>query len=398
MNKLILVGNGFDLAHGLPTSYKDFLNDIWKNLGNRYLETEFQKVFEVGNDLIYLLSTNKIENFNDFDILMNKISYSNDISYKKDILFIEDKFYRKILLKVKNDFFILINNTNSIENWVDIENEYFIELKKIVKTINVERVKKEQILKLNKEFNEVKELLKLYLKNNIINRYNSETIITKDNVNPFYNHFKLPDFSDFPKHSNDFPFKEDFDQLWININKSKDEGKNYPREVLFLNFNYTSSLDYYKKVRKEEIREIKIHGNLDDDMVFGFGDETDDDYQSIENLNDNEYLKNFKSFQYSANPNYNNFFTFLDSDKFHIYIMGHSCGLSDRVLLNNIFEHENCRGIKIFYHRKEDGSDNYLDIVHNISRHFEDKQSMRRKIVNKEYSVPIPQNVRFKKK
>ena len=29
MNRIILVGNGFDLAHGLPTSYKDFINWYW---------------------------------------------------------------------------------------------------------------------------------------------------------------------------------------------------------------------------------------------------------------------------------------------------------------------------------------------------------------------------------
>ncbi|MCC8145746.1 MAG: bacteriophage abortive infection AbiH family protein, partial [Bacteroidales bacterium] len=31
MNRIILIGNGFDLAHGLPTSYKDFINDYWDN-------------------------------------------------------------------------------------------------------------------------------------------------------------------------------------------------------------------------------------------------------------------------------------------------------------------------------------------------------------------------------
>ena len=31
MNRIILIGNGFDLAHGLPTSYTDFINDYWEN-------------------------------------------------------------------------------------------------------------------------------------------------------------------------------------------------------------------------------------------------------------------------------------------------------------------------------------------------------------------------------
>lgn len=26
MNRIILIGNGFDLAHGLPTSYADFID------------------------------------------------------------------------------------------------------------------------------------------------------------------------------------------------------------------------------------------------------------------------------------------------------------------------------------------------------------------------------------
>ena len=29
MNRLVLIGNGFDLAHKLPTSYQDFINWYW---------------------------------------------------------------------------------------------------------------------------------------------------------------------------------------------------------------------------------------------------------------------------------------------------------------------------------------------------------------------------------
>ena len=36
MNRLIIIGNGFDLAHGLPTSYKDFIDDFWKNIKNKF--------------------------------------------------------------------------------------------------------------------------------------------------------------------------------------------------------------------------------------------------------------------------------------------------------------------------------------------------------------------------
>ena len=67
--------------------------------------------------------------------------------------------------------------------------------------------------------------------------------------------------------------------------------------------------------------------------------------------------------------------------------MGHSCGLSDRTLLNTLFEHENCLSIKVFYHEYDriNHKDNYDDITKNISRNFKDKSKMRAKVVNKTY-------------
>lgn len=124
----------------------------------------------------------------------------------------------------------------------------------------------------------------------------------------------------------------------------------------------------------------------------------DDDYRKIENLNENEYLLNFKSFKYSQNSNYQNLLRVIASEKFQVLIMGHSCGPSDRTLLNTIFEHENCRSIKVFYHQRENGSDNFTEIVQNISRHFNDKKIMREKIVNKSLCSPLPQDIRFQEK
>ena len=32
MNRIVLIGYGFDLAHGLKTSYADFINWYWEQL------------------------------------------------------------------------------------------------------------------------------------------------------------------------------------------------------------------------------------------------------------------------------------------------------------------------------------------------------------------------------
>jgi hypothetical protein len=37
MNRIVLIGNGFDLAHGLKTSYADFINWYWEQWMNKIL-------------------------------------------------------------------------------------------------------------------------------------------------------------------------------------------------------------------------------------------------------------------------------------------------------------------------------------------------------------------------
>ena len=79
----------------------------------------------------------------------------------------------------------------------------------------------------------------------------------------------------------------------------------------------------------------------------------------------------------------------MEADTFQIIIMGHSCGNSDRTLLNTLFEHKNCVSIKPYFYVKEDGTDNYLDIIQNISRNFTDMKLMRDRVVNKTYCEPL---------
>ena len=114
-----------------------------------------------------------------------------------------------------------------------------------------------------------------------------------------------------------------------------------------------------------------------------------EDYKKIVDLNNNAYLENIKSIRYLETDNYRRLLGFIDSAPYQIYIMGHSCGNSDRTLLNTLFEHKNCLSIKPYYHQREDGTDNYIDIVQNISRDFKDMTLMRDRVVNKCYCQPL---------
>lgn len=143
-----------------------------------------------------------------------------------------------------------------------------------------------------------------------------------------------------------------------------------------------------------------IHGKLGDDLnhiIFGYGDEMDDDYKTISKLNDNDYLTNIKSIRYLETDKYRQLLRFINSDYYQIYIMGHSCGNSDRTLLNTLFEHPKCVSIKPFYRLWQDEHgewrDNYIEIIQNISRNFNSMQTMRDRVVNKEFCRPlVPKN------
>ena len=44
MNRIILIGNGFDLAHGLKTSYADFIDWYWEKMGLTILKESSKNI------------------------------------------------------------------------------------------------------------------------------------------------------------------------------------------------------------------------------------------------------------------------------------------------------------------------------------------------------------------
>ena len=387
MNRLFIIGNGFDLAHGLPTSYKHFVDD--------YIES-----------LLMKLSTDKI--FND-DFISVDISRNNHPNSKKDFDTIKNiidlrkyhsSYFKLTTLTFNNKFFEILINRSATENWVDIESLYYNILKSISDSSYVKYEYPYEIKDLNDEFEQVKNLLETYLQEKIVERFQLD--FTKDSSigwEEFYEYLKpISLFSnEITNILKEFTIEEDVQEIKEHFEKERKE--ELVNNIYFLNFNYTPICNVYSELFSQDCRIQSqmnyIHGELKNvthnKINFGFGDEMDDDYKKIENLEGTDYLKNFKSFQYLQNSNYNDLLRFINSEKFQVVILGHSCGVSDRTLLNTIFEHINCRSIKVFYHRKDDGSDNYTEMIQNISRHFKDKKMMREKIVNKTLCKPMPQ-------
>ncbi|MBR5847026.1 MAG: hypothetical protein IKY72_04430 [Bacteroidaceae bacterium] len=418
MNRIILVGNGFDLAHNLRTSYKDFIEWYWNSWLDNLREYYGTKKED---DFFSIELSAQFEFWADiFQYLRNVIS--NDTFHE----FIEnaERYGYKIKKTYKSHFFENINKSIDTKGWVDIENEYYKQL-----------IEDKNTTKLNDEFDSLRKLLIQYLNeqeehipeiiNNTIQQhilspiYDNEIAISERNkwieflkyrdgyrgdlehydywvelLNSYYN-------NDWAKSSFDAirSFEKEFELQIDNYGiasvpiASFPDAYLLPDRILLLNFNYTKVADKYLP-NAERFSTIHIHGELSDpnSIIFGYGDEKDKEYNGIIDKNDNEYLRHMKQPHYSESDNYRQMLAFIESAPYQVYVMGHSCGNSDRTLLNTLFEHPNCVSIKPFYYvNKESGKDNYLDIVQNISRNFTDAKKMRDRVVNKTYCQPLPQ-------
>lgn len=395
MNKLIIAGNGFDLAHGLPTSYNNFMDAFWRDLKENQDDNLVKELVHLNSEYKGFLET-EIHNYKDFtDSLINYMKEYKRVDFAGYSIKVYNSFGSRYvtykLFEFKNSFFYDLNEKKNIDNWVDVENEYYQALKEICKTdVFSVRKKREKVLKLHKEFEQVKQLLERYLQKNVVEAYDFNNISNREEIDAIMKPNESSD-KNF-KLMAEFSSKEDKNEI-KSFMRIKDSMLNRSKKSLILNFNYTPTFENYIEANflsRFGLRINHIHGELNKNIVFGFGDEMDDDYKLIEDMDDNEYLKYFKSFQYVQNSNYKDILRYIDSEKFQVIIMGHSCGLSDRTLLNTIFEHENCRSIKVYYYKNGD-YDNYTEIIQNISRHFNDKKLMRTKIVEKTLCEPMPQ-------
>ena len=374
MNRLVIIGNGFDMAHGLKTSYMDFINWYWDQRVNTF----------VGN-------TTKVSK----DILCKlQIKDNEDISCWNVFAFQNSFFFKDIYHKERYSGFEIIqeiqkhpevfsvkycplfeNILQSIETkgWVDIENDYY-QLLKVCAT-NVDS--NETVYELNMQLAFLQTKLVEYLQTIETDVFRNDLQgAIKDRLNP-------DDFSTEGK-------SKALDNIGINIadlatirRNPRKFNKLFPERTMLLSFNYTATAEKYKE---DNTIYNYIHGRLDhpENIIFGYGDELDKGYQEILDKNDNELLRNVKSVKYLETRHYHDLLEFLISAPFQVLIMGHSCGNSDRTLLNTIFEHENCISIKPYYHKCQDGTDNYLELVQNISRNFTNMKLFRDRVVNKE--------------
>ncbi len=370
-NAIIIVGNGFDLAHGMKTSYSDFSD--W------YIENKILPIFD---DFPL-----KKENFNP-----KFIKYCNDKflyegllqDYDSNVKWLRGLFnssfeeeelenFKERFIIDKTKFKYVIKNQllgklyqDKYDNWFDIEQAYFHELVKLMGEFNAGRTldsTRKLLNILNNDFLEIQNSLEEYLLD--------IKVVESDSVGKFF-------MSNF-------------------------YGK---KKVTIVNFNYTDtissyvnriSLDIGSKINTKEVVVNHIHGKLSDRIIFGYGDDGNKDYLLMKESGIDEFLKNFKTFHYIQDYNYRKIIDELSSSKdYEVYILGHSLGATDKTLLSEIMDSDKCINIHLFKRNdlldENEKQTELQKLVFNLSRILKHDKDSRKKIVPIELCSHFPYN------
>lgn len=298
MKNLIIVGNGFDLAHGLKTGYADFITDL------KMFPEDYEKSKNNENLLLNSLKENRGQLWSDiestyFDIL-TKLEDKNHLQEKYNLPI---NAYQNS--KILNDDFDVIKKCLSI-----------------------------YLLKQEKEFE-------------IDNSYQN-----------FFNHFKNED-------------------------------------AVVLNFNYTNTVKQYVNSKKIEL--IHIHGELGNEsnpIIFGFAADQEESKKLLRE-NNNNHVRNIKKFNYLFAENEERLKEHLKSDYFNVFILGHSCGISDNLILSEIFNTPKIEKIIPFYYENRNG---YFNTMVNIDRIIDDYSKSSEDLKSFSKLLPFPQSHKMPQK
>lgn len=351
MKNILVIGNGFDVAHGLNTRYTDFLNfcnfikeendsiikalytdDKYKAMRQTAL-SELEKNMKLGKYKMQRSVARKFINY----LKSNK----NTIYEKKDfVVECRDNYWIKYVNK---------NKDTMGEKWCDFEyviGHHIEVMSSITKIRHVEELR-EYVN--HKDYKEMQYFEKIFFRNDRIYTYED----VKNQINIMFDGLKKLTWI-----------------LEVYLDKFLNEKRTPLRlfELLpvdyILSFNY---IDTYQKVYKKNIEYYhNIHGVADtnrdlkeNNMVFGIG-------QNIKGLNEeieDEYVYFQKYYQRIIKKTGNLYKTWLKSDEIiRVFIYGHSLDVPDGDVITDLVEYKKSI-IYIFYYNQQAFNDIVINLV-----------------------------------
>ena len=283
MQQILIIGNGFDMACGLPTSYLDFFN--WRF---NKLEENGRGFIDQFNELVNVFSQKVIREL----YMESNIRYSPDPTH---IIYDGKKLYSNDLLgRVSDAIDVLQNskisfwdmyfyiNKRTKADWYVIENEICDVVTGNIMTENSDDILQKLLRVSDRNGDkEIRELLHhlyytVYLEKRASGQQNKnmfEILLTE--LKQFEENFRDYIDSISEKVTSDIKYKKIYTQ---NYNKLI----NHQESTYIINFNYTSIVNFLIETNPGYVpREINVHGRFDDNIILGI-DQKDCDVNSEE--------------------------------------------------------------------------------------------------------------------
>lgn len=385
MTDLLIVGNGFDLYHGLPTRYTDFLKFIsyWSIFWDNYngedkaqVCTPFRVKLSEQNEIIE-------ESMRDFASHQGYYKYEHleFINSHIDNLWIQ-YFLKKQLSSV---------------NWIDFEGEIYNVLKLVEEYYSefIPEMRKRNDAPIKYIPGDMSTVINIFKKNcpeeyidftqGIISRSDTEKDKLKNNKEMLLSTMK--------RELDDLIKCLDYYLLDFVSNIKVEQYSEQIKELSYinlLNFNYTYT--YASVYGKNSLREHhRIHGDcLEEDMVLGIPDE------SFPSTLDYIYFqKYFQRIQKRTGNYYKSWITepnarekSLEDVPINVFIMGHSLADSDKGILKEIFMNDFVCKITIFYHSQMAYEQQVINLVSMFGKDFVIEQTANDRIVFEKLKKP----------
>ena len=392
-NKILIIGNGFDLYHKLPTGYKDFLFfaknwKIFKDEYSKHVSSAASKTAEMID--VRLGERNELitESLMDFAVHANIYS-------KEHITYLDTNLQNNAWLA----FFDKVMPPG--QNWIDFEAEIERALRQV--EMYYDRVLPSVVSDVPNKW--MPELMR-----KVIYTFSDKAEKTESGyVNLAKNMFCAEKDADPEKlHPNKIKLlssmKHELDVLnkclnfyllefvsAINCGVYSEQIKELG-DVYLLNFNYTYTYaTVYGKTAL--IEHHPIHGEVkEENLVLGIPDEAFGDsldyvyfqkyFQRIQKKTGNYYK------EWPVRPKYAD----LGDMPAQVFIMGHSLNKVDKGVLKNFFLESNVELIKIYYHNQSGFESQVINLIDMFGKDFVIDQTGKGRIIFEKLIPPVVGN------
>lgn len=378
---ILIIGNGFDLAHDLPTSYSDVLNFLqkiertstWHGTKNEFINTHLDKVDINSSFYNYIV--------NAFD---SRIETNN--SNCKNSNHIIQEIYDNLDDNIWYTYFCLLYSKGKMRgiNWIDFESE----ISHIIERID--REEENIYLPFRKIETDKDEKLDIFYHALPIGKFIHQTD-NAHNYQPTFRNFLDKSYSDLRRLIRCIEIYLTEYVETIPITKiSPDINELTVHAVLNFNYTHTFTSNYFSE---KNIPVHYLHGetqnstSTENNIVLGIDEyynDTDKNYHTNYDIykkftqriiNETGFL--YRNWCKNIDDNYQRFKGKVKDCQSNIFIFGHSLDVTDKDILKNLIYRLSVQ-TTIFYHDKQQqtqqianlvkmlGQDNFIEMINQV--------------------------------